>query len=33
MGGLSAARNTGIDHASSDLIGFIDSDDYIDEDM
>nr|WP_263393889.1 glycosyltransferase [Streptococcus sp. Marseille-Q6470] len=32
-GGLSAARNTGIDHASSDLIGFIDSDDYIDEDM
>ena len=32
-GGLSAARNTGIDHASSDLIGFIDSDDYIDADM
>ena len=32
-GGLSAARNTGIDYASSDLIGFIDSDDYIDEDM
>ena len=32
-GGLSAARNTGIDHASSDLIGFIDSDDYIEEDM
>ena len=32
-GGLSDARNRGIDEASSDLIGFIDSDDYIDEDM
>ena len=32
-GGLSDARNVGIDEAKSDLIGFIDSDDYIDEDM
>ena len=32
-GGLSDARNRGIDEASSKLIGFIDSDDYIDEDM
>ncbi|WP_434350577.1 glycosyltransferase family 2 protein [Streptococcus sp. KHUD_014] len=32
-GGLSDARNRGIDEASSGLIGFIDSDDYIDEDM
>ena len=32
-GGLSDARNRGIEEASSDLIGFIDSDDYIDEDM
>ena len=32
-GGLSDARNRGIDEASSDLIGFIDSDDYIDKDM
>ena len=32
-GGLSDARNTGIEEASSDLIGFVDSDDYIDEDM
>ena len=31
--GLSDARNRGIEEASSDLIGFIDSDDYIDEDM
>ena len=32
-GGLSDARNRWIDEASSNLIGFIDSDDYIDEDM
>ena len=32
-GGLSDARNIGIEEASSDLIGFVDSDDYIDEDM
>ena len=32
-GGLSDARNVGINEAKSDLIGFIDSDDYIDEDM
>ena len=32
-GGLSDARNRGIEEASSDLIGFIDSDDYIDQDM
>ena len=32
-GGLSDARNRGIDEASSNLIGFIDSDNYIDEDM
>ena len=30
---MSDARNRGIDEASSNLIGFIDSDDYIDEDM
>lgn len=32
-GGLSDARNVGIDEAEAELIGFIDSDDYIDEDM
>ena len=32
-GGLSDARNRGIEEASSDLIGFIDSDDYIEQDM
>lgn len=32
-GGLSAARNTGIDRAQSDYITFVDSDDYIDSNM
>ena len=32
-GGVSHARNTGIDNASGDLITFVDSDDYIDERM
>ena len=32
-GGLSDARNRGIDESESDLVGFIDSDDYIDNDM
>ena len=32
-GGLSDARNVGVDEAKAELIGFIDSDDYIDEDM
>ena len=32
-GGLSDARNRGIEEAESDLVGFIDSDDYIDRDM
>ncbi|MBQ3930838.1 MAG: glycosyltransferase family 2 protein [Firmicutes bacterium] len=32
-GGLSDARNHGIDAAQADLIAFIDSDDYVDEDM
>lgn len=29
-GGLSAARNTGLEHATSEYIGFIDSDDWVD---
>lgn len=32
-GGLSSARNAGIDVATSPYIGFVDSDDYIDEEM
>lgn len=32
-GGLSDARNYGLCHASSDIVGFIDSDDYVDLDM
>ena len=32
-GGISSARNAGLDIASGDYIGFVDSDDYISQDM
>ncbi|MCT2160841.1 glycosyltransferase family 2 protein [Granulicatella adiacens] len=32
-GGLSDARNYGVDKATADFVGFVDSDDYVDEDM
>lgn len=32
-GGLTSAWKEGVQHASSDLLGFVDSDDYIDPDM
>ncbi len=32
-GGLSDARNAGLDRATGELIGFVDSDDYIEKNM
>ncbi len=32
-GGVSSARNIGLEHAKGDFIGFVDSDDYIDSNM